>query len=194
MIPARGSSLNVAKPAYLKMERTFFAIRTGLSCCLVAVFILAGCKSQDSQYAGTAGNGSDSARHAQDRLDSLRKTHYLNNDLSIIFLDASSQIMQAQVALERANAMGNKKEMVDSLLINSTKADTLYLTLRRMYEAGAVFSQSYEEKDQYRSMREPDSSKLWLQKYFKGRTPKEALNTLEKFQNDVAVINKIVRR
>ena len=63
-----------------------------------------------------------------------------------------------------------------------------------MYEAGAVFATSYAEKDQYRAMREPDSSKLWLQKYFKDNTPKEALSTLEKFQKDVTVINKIVRK
>jgi hypothetical protein len=63
-----------------------------------------------------------------------------------------------------------------------------------MYEAGAVFAESYAEKDQYRAMREPDSSKLWLQKHFKESTPKEALKTLEKFQNDVTTVNKIVRR
>ncbi len=89
---------------------------------------------------------------------------------------------------------GNKKEMVDSLVINSTQGDTLYLTLRRMYEAGAVFAETYAEKDQYRAMRVPDSSKLWLQKYFKEATPKEALETLGKFQNDVTAINKIVRK
>ena len=98
------------------------------------------------------------------------------------------------MALTRAEMTGNKKEMVDSLVINSTQGDTLYLTLRRMYEAGAVFAESYSEKDQYRAMREPDSSKLWLQKHFKDNTPKEALKTLEGFQNDVTTINKIVRK
>ena len=176
------------------MERTVITIKTGLSICLVALFVLAGCKSQDSQSSGMAGSISDSARKSQDRLDSLRKTHYLNNDLSIIFLDATSWIMKSQMALTRAEMTGNKKEMVDSIIINSTQGDTLYLTLRRMYEAGAVFATSYEEKDQFRAMREPDSSKLWLQKYFKESTPKEALNTLGKFQKDVTVINKIVRR
>jgi hypothetical protein len=176
------------------MERTANAVKTGLSVCLVALFVLAACKSQDSQSAGAAGNMSDSARKAQDRLDSLRKTHYLNNDLSIIFLDATSWIMKTQMALTRAEMGGNKKEMVDSLVINSAQGDTLYLTLRRMYEAGAVFAESYAEKDQYRAMREPDSSKLWLQKHFKESTPKEALKTLEKFQNDVTTVNKIVRR
>lgn len=176
------------------MERTVITIKTGLSICLVALFVLAGCKSQDSQSSGMAGSISDSARKSQDRLDSLRKTHYLNNDLSIIFLDATSWIMKSQMALTRAEMTGNKKEMVDSLIINSTQGDTLYLTLRRMYEAGAVFATTYEEKDIYRAMREPDSSKLWLQKYFKESTPKEALNTLGKFQKDVTVINKIVRK
>lgn len=174
------------------MKRTAI-VQTGLACSLMALSVLIGCKSQDQQ-AGAVSNGSDSARVKQDRLDSLRKTHYLNHDLSIIFLDATSQIMQAQVALERAAVAGNKKQLVDSLLINSTKGDTLYLTLRRMYEAGAVFAQSYAEKDQYRSMREPDSSKLWLQKHFKESTPKQALGTLEKFQKDLTDINKIVRK
>ena len=176
------------------MERTANVVKTGLSVCLVALLVLASCKSQDSQNSGTAGNGSDSARKAQDRLDSLRKTHYLNNDLSIIFLDATSWIMKAQMALTRAEMAGNKKEMVDSLVINSAQGDTLYLTLRRMYEAGAVFAETYAEKDQYRAMREPDSSKLWLQKHFRERTPKEALSTLQKFQQDCTVINKIVRK
>src|SRR6516225_5271766 len=114
------------------MKRTAIAIKTGLIPGLVALIVLASCKSQD-------------------------------------------QMTRAQIA-------GNKKEMVDSL-INSTTGDTLCLTLRRMYEAGAVFATSYAEKDQYRAMREPDSSKLWLQKYFEGNTPKQALTTLEKFQN-----------
>lgn len=174
--------------------RTASAIRTGLFICLGAFIVLASCKSQDSQNTGISGNISDSARKAQDRLDSLRKTHYLNNDLSIIFLDASSWLMKTQVSLTRAEMAGNKKEMVDSLVINSTQGDTLYLTLRRMYEAGAVYAESYAEKDHFRAMREPDSSKLWLQKYFKESTPTVALKTLEKFQNDVTVINKIVRQ
>lgn len=174
------------------MERTAISIKTGLLIGLGALVILASCKSEDS----TAGvnNVSDSARKAQDRVDSLRKTHYLNNDLSIIFLDATSWIMKAQMALTRAEIAGNKKQMVDSLLINSPLGDTLCLTLRRMYEAGAVFSDDYAEKDQYRAMREPDSSTLWLQKYFKENTPTEALNTLQKFQKDATVINKIVRK
>lgn len=176
------------------MKRTIISIRTGLFICLGGIITLASCKSQDTQSAALSGNASDSARKAQDHIDSLRKTHYLNNDLSIIFLDATSWIMQTQMALTKAEMAGNKKEMVDSLIINSTKGDTLYLTLRRMYEAGAVFAESYEEKDQFRAMREPDSSKLWLQKYFKESTPKEALKTLGKFQNDVTAINKIVRK
>ena len=176
------------------MKRSAFAIRTSLFICLGAFIVLIGCKSQDAPGEGLSGNMSDSARKAQDRLDSLRKTHYLNNDLSIIFLDATSWIMKTQMALTRAEMTGNKKQMVDSLVINSTQGDTLYLTLRRMYEAGAVFAQSYADKDQYRAMREPDSSKLWLQKYFKDNTPKEALKTLENFQNDVTTINKIVRK
>ena len=175
------------------MKRTSISIRTGLFLSLSAIIVLVSCKSQDSTRAGND-NVSDSTRKVQNRLDSLRKTHYLNNDLSIIFLDATSWIMKTQMALTRAEIAGNKKQMVDSLVINSTQGDTLYLTLRRMYEAGAVFAESYAEKDQYRAMREPDSSKLWLQKYFKENTPKEALNTLQKFQNDATVINKIVRR
>lgn len=175
------------------MKITAIAIKTSLALCLGALLILAGgCNSNSSQ--SKAGNLGDSARTAQDRLDSLRKTHYRNNDLSIIFLDASSQIMQAQMALEKADFAGNKPEMVDSLIINSSKGDTLYLVLRRMYEAGAVFAESYAQKDQFRAMRVPDSSKLWLQKYFKGLTPSGALTPLAKFQNDCAVINKIVRR
>jgi|GEM_PF-2898489 len=175
------------------MKRTAIAIKTGLTLGLVVLIILVSCKSQDSTSDGVS-NVSDSARKVQDRVDSLRKTHYLNNDLSIIFLDATSWIMKTQMAMTRAEMTGNKKEMVDSLLINSTTGDTLCLTLRRMYEAGAVFATSYAEKDQYRGMREPDSSKLWLQKYFKGNTPTEALSTLQKFEHDASVINKIVRK
>ncbi|MFL5746769.1 MAG: hypothetical protein ACJ751_18975 [Niastella sp.] len=175
------------------MKRTVITIKTSISLCLVVLIVLASCKSQDSTSDGV-NNVSDSVRKAQDHVDSLRKTHYLNNDLSIIFLDATSWIMKTQMAMTRAEIAGNKKQMVDSLVINSTTGDTLCLTLRRMYEAGAVFATSYAEKDQYRAMREPDSSKLWLQKYFKGNTPTQALTTLQKFQNDATVINKIVRR
>jgi hypothetical protein len=178
------------------MERTTFALNKGLSLCLGGLLlIMASCNNHSLQNKDVAGNNeSDSARKAQDRLDSLRKTHYLNNDLSIIFLDATSWIMKTQMSLTKAEMAGNKKEMVDSLVINSTNGDTLYLTLRRMYEAGAVFADNYAEKDQFRAMRQPDSSKLWLQKHFKESTPKEALKTLDKFQNDLTVINKIVRK
>jgi hypothetical protein len=177
------------------MERTAFAMKRSLAFCMVGLLsVLAGCNSHSLQNKDVVNNVSDSARQSQDRLDSLRKTHYLNNDLSIIFLDATSWIMQTQMALTKAEIAGNKKEMVDSLVINNPKGDTLYLVLRRMYEAGAVFAESYPEKDQFRAMREPDSSRLWLQKYFKESTPKDALKTLDKFQNDVSVINKIVRK
>ncbi|MBO9199637.1 MULTISPECIES: hypothetical protein [Niastella] len=174
------------------MERKPLTIKTSLFLGLVVLIVLASCKSQDS--TADINNVSDSARKVQDRVDSLRKTHYLNNDLSIIFLDVTSWIMNTQMALTRAEMAGNKKEMVDSLVINSPQGDTLYLTLRRMYEAGAVFAESYAQKDQYRAMREPDSSKLWLQKYFKGSTPTEALGKLQQFQHDATVINKIVRK
>lgn len=175
------------------MKRTVITINTACCLGLMAFLSLASCKSQDTT-AAAINNVSDSARKVQDRVDSLRKTHYLNNDLSIIFLDATSWIMKTQMALTRAEMNGNKKEMVDSLVVNSTSGDTLYLTLRRMYEAGAVFATNYADKDQYRAMREPDSSKLWLQKHFQGNKPSEALTKLQKFQNDVSVINKIVRK
>jgi hypothetical protein len=84
--------------------------------------------------------------------------------------------------------------MVDSLIINSTKGDTLYLTVRRMYRAGAAFAQTEAQKAKFNDMAMPDSSKLWLQKYFKGSTPAAALSALTQFQNDCVVINKIIRR
>lgn len=174
--------------AFFKMNRTVLFIRTGLLLCLGALFVLEACNNNAAQSKDVV---SDSARLAQEHIDSLRRASYRNNDLSIIFLDATSELMQAQVALEKA---GNKPEMVDSLLINSNKADTLYLVLRRMYMCGAAFAEDKAEKARFTSLTMPDSSKLWLQKHFKGSTPTAALDALTKFQNDVTVINKIVRK
>jgi hypothetical protein len=176
-----------------KMERTANSIKTNLALCLGGLLIIAACNNNAGQSKEMS-KVSDSARLAEKRLDSLRRASYRNNDLSIIFMEASSEIMQAQMALEKADYAGNKPEMVDSLIINSLKGDTLYLTIRRMYRAGAAFAQTDAQKAKFNDMAMPDSSKLWLQKYFKGSTPAAALSALTQFQNDCVVINKIVRR
>jgi hypothetical protein len=175
------------------MKRTAFAIKTGLSFCLVVLCIISACRNSSKDTEG-APKLSDSARLAQQHIDSLRRASYRNNDLSIIFLDATSQIMQAQMKLEKAQAAGNKPAMVDSIIINSDKGDTLYYVMRRMYMAATAFAETPGQRAKFDAMTMPDSTKLWLQKQFKGATPESALNTLTNFQNDVTVINKIVRK
>jgi len=174
------------------MKRTAFAIKTGLSLCLVVLCTLPACKNADKNSEGVT-KLSDSALLKQQHIDSLRRASYRNNDLSIIFLDATSQIMQTQMWMEKAHAAGNKPSMVDSF-INTDKADTLYYMMRRMYMAGTAFAETPVQRAQFDAMTMPDSTKLWLQKQFKGATPEGALNTLTNFQNDVTVINKIVRK
>jgi hypothetical protein len=172
------------------MERTTNSIKTGISLCLSALLVFTSCNSTSTQSKALP----DSARLAQRHVDSLRRASYRNNDLSIIFLDATSQIMQAQMTLENANSAGNKPAVVDSLIINSNKGDSLYYALRRMYMAGTAFAETDAQRDKFNAMTMPDSSKLWLQKYFKGSTPAKALDALTKFQKDCTTINKIVRR
>lgn len=174
------------------MKRTAFAIKTGLLLCLVVVCILPACKNTSKETEAVP-KLSDSAKLAQKHIDSLRRASYRNNDLSILFLDATSQIMQTQMLMEKAHAAGNKPGVVDSF-INTDKADTLYYTMRRMYMAGTAYAESDEQRARFDAMTMPDSTKLWLQKNFKGSTPEKALNTLTNFQNDVTVINKIVRK
>jgi hypothetical protein len=173
------------------MKRTAISIKA-LCLCVGGLLILAACNNNGHQSKGGPGL-SDSARAANKRIDSLRRASYRNNDLSIIFLDATSQIMQAQMVLENADAAGNKPEMVDSLIIYSAKGDSLYYALRRMYMAGTAFAETELQRSKFNSFTMPDSSTLWLQKHFKGSTPSGALSALMKFQNDCTVINKIVR-
>ena len=175
------------------MKRTAFAIKTGLSLCLVVLCTLPACKNADKNSEGVT-KLSDSALLKQQHIDSLRRASYRNNDLSIIFLDATSQIMQAQMALEKAQVAGSKSGIVDSLIVNSNQGDSMYYALRRMYMAATAYAENDAERARFNSYTMPDSSKLWLQKYFKGLTPQAALNSLSKFQNDCAVINKIIRR
>jgi len=174
------------------MKRTAISIKA-LCLCLGGLLIFTACNNNGQQSKG-APELSDSARAANKRIDSLRRASYRNNDLSIIFLDATSQIMQAQMVLENADAAGNKPEMVDSLIINSAKGDSLYYALRRMYMAGTAFAETDLQRSRFNSFTMPDSSTLWLQKHFKGSTPSGALSSLMKFQNDCTVINKIVRK
>ncbi|THU36842.1 hypothetical protein FAM09_17910 [Niastella caeni] len=175
------------------MKRTAFSIRTGLFLCLGTLLIATACNNNSSQK-NTKPLLSDSARAANKRIDSLRRASYRNNDLSIIFLDATSQIMQAQMVLEKADYAGNKPQMVDSLIINSDSGDSLYYALRRMYMAATAFAETEEQRARFNAMTMPDSTKLWLQKHFKGSTPSGALSALTKFQNDCTVINKIIRK
>jgi hypothetical protein len=174
------------------MEKTS-SIKTGMGLLLAALLVSTSCNNNSTQSKELP-KLSDSARLAQKHIDSLRRASYRNNDLSIIFLDATSQIMEAQMALEKAHAAGNKPGIVDSLIVNSNQGDSMYYALRRMYMAATAFAENDAERAKFNSYTMPDSSKLWLQKYFKGLTPEAALNSLSKFQNDCAVINKIVRR
>ena len=176
------------------MERTAISVKAGLSLLLSGLLIATACNNNNSYQSKEVAKLTDSVRLANERIDSLRRASYRNNDLSIIFLDATSEIMQAQMVLEKADAAGNKPEMVDSLIINSAKGDSLYYALRRMYMAGTAFAETDLQRARFNSFTMPDSSTLWLQKQFKGSTPSGALSALMKFQNDCTVINKIVRK
>jgi hypothetical protein len=175
------------------MQRTSTFIKTGIPLLLTALLVSTSCNNNSTQSKELS-KLSDSARLVQKHIDSLRRASYRNNDLSIIFLDATSQLMQAQMALEKAQVGGNKPGIVDSLIINSNQGDSMYYALRRMYMAATAFAENDAERARFNSYTMPDSSKLWLQKYFKGLTPGAALNSLTKFQNDCSVINKIIRR
>jgi hypothetical protein len=124
--------------------------------------------------------------------DSIRKAAYKNHDLSIIFLEASSRLLQCQLLLEKADAGGQKYGMADSLLVNSKKGDTLYQAMKKVYEVGIVYAPNETDKNRYAEMKMPDNSQLWLQKHFKGSQSVEALNTLNRLQHDCNTIHGMV--
>lgn len=125
--------------------------------------------------------------------DSIRKASYKNHDLTIIFLEASSQLLQCQLLLERADAGGQQYGWADSLLVNSKKGDTLYQAMSKVYELGRLYATHETDKKRYAGM-QANSSKIWLEKHFKGRQSVEALNTLSRFQRDCNTINGRIPR
>ena len=127
------------------------------------------------------------------KLDSIRKASYKNHDLTIIFLEASSQLLQCQLLLEQADAGGQQYGLADSLLVNSKKGDTLFQAMNKVYELGRLYATNETEKKRYAGM-QGDSSRLWLEKHFKGMQSVEALNTLSRFQRDCNTINGMVPR
>lgn len=149
--------------------------------------------------SGSAGNRakkaklSDSALAVRDHLDSLKRKLYRNNDISIIFLEATSEIMKAQMAVEKADMQGIKQGVTDSL-VYSTKGDTLYFAIKHMYEIGTLYAEDEDQRAVFEAKLLPADPKMWLIKNFKGKPADKALNTLKGFQNDCTVINKIVRR
>lgn len=148
---------------------------------------------------GSAGGGSgkrklsDSALAVRDHLDSLKKKWYRNNDISIIFLEATSEIMKAQIELERADMQGIKNG-ADSFIVNTTRGDTLYYAIKHMYEIGAVYSQDEDQRAQFEEQLLPAEPKPWLIKQFGGKPIDKSLNKLKDFDLDCKAINKIVRR
>jgi hypothetical protein len=164
-----------------------------LGAAVVAIVITMG------SCSGSAGNRSknkklsDSALAVREHLDSLKRKLYRNNDISIIFLEATSEIMKAQMALEKADMQGIKQGATDSL-VNSAKGDTLYFAIKHMYEIGALYAQDEDQRAAFEEKLLPAEPKPWLIKHFKGKSVEKALNTLKDFQNDCTVINRVVRR
>jgi hypothetical protein len=159
----------------------------------VAVLLLPGaCGGSDVAAGDKAKN--DSIKRANAKQDSIRKAAYKNHDLSIIFLEASSQLLQCQLLLEKADAGGQKYGMADSLLVNSKKGDTLYQTITKLYDLGTLYANNETDKKRFAGMKTPADSKQWLEKYFKGVQSVEALNTLSRLQRDCNTINGMVPR
>ena len=159
----------------------------------IGIMVFTACRNRSAENKVAGAPLSDSAKLARATLDSTKKAAYRNNDLSIIFLEASSEIMQAQMAIEKADYEGKQAGPADSLIVNSSKGDTLYQTLMKVYDVGALYADNETDKMRFENMKLPAGSKPWLGKKFKGLTTTDAVVTLGKFQNDCNLISKIAR-
>jgi hypothetical protein len=163
----------------------------GAAVCAI-VLLAAGCTGSGGDRSRN-GKLSDSALAVRDHLDSLKKKWYRNNDISIIFLEATSEIMQAQIKLERADIQGIKNG-ADSFIVNTPKGDSLYYAIKHMYEIGAVYAQDEDQRALFEEQLLPAEPKPWLIKQFGGKPIDKSLSKLKEFDSDCKVINKIVRR
>jgi hypothetical protein len=142
-----------------------------------------------SACGGDASPGKTITNDSLAKQDSVRKASYKNHDLTIIFLEASSQLLQCQLLLEKADAGGQQYGMADSLLVNSKKGDTLYQVMNKVYQVGTLYASNETDKKRYVEMKTPANSKQWLEKNFKGLQSVAALNTLSRLQRDCNTIN-----
>jgi hypothetical protein len=154
---------------------------------MVAGSLLVAC----SNAAGKKAGKSDSLTLAQAKQDSTRKAAFKNHDLTIIFLEASAQLIQCQLLLEKADPGGQQYGVTDTLLVTSKKGDTLYRAMNKLFDAGVLFATSEPDKERFAEQKAPDSSNLWLEKNFKGVQSVDALNTLSRWQKDCNVIRDL---
>jgi len=155
---------------------------------------LAGLQACSDGPSAAAQKTLDSLKLENAKLDSTRKAAYKNHDISIIFLEANLQLLQCRVLLDKTDAGGQKVGVADSLLVNSKKGDTLYLSLTKLYDLGTLYAKNETDKTRFAAMKTPANSKQWLEKNFKGVTTVEAGNTLSRFINDCTLINQLVPR
>lgn len=168
----------------LRLKRVCRLQNVWMPACVLVFACSGGSATEENKNA-------DSLKLSNAKSDSMRKA-FKNHDLSIIFLTATSQLLQCQLLLERADSGGQTTGPADSLIVNSRKGDTLYQAISRMYDLGILYAQNETDKYRFTAMKEPANSKQWLEKHFKGVSTVEAGNRLSRFQNDCTLINHLV--
>lgn len=165
----------------------------------ILFFSLLSCKSPSDKAAENFRKVNDELKNSNKRLDSARQRFKkLRNfdqetidSIELILRKAIVYIGSIQMDLDIKDRKGERIDVAEQLLINTSKGDSLYMELMAVYDLGIKYADDESERQKFILLREFDKDK-WLEKHFR-RVPTIAARTIvSKFQNDCALISAIV--
>ena len=157
----------------------------------VIICFIIGCKPPSDRFADEFKKVNDSLERSNEKMDSLtRDMKYVGFDeapgIKHIFDKTFFYLKRLKNELDSADNKGERLDVAEKLIIETSEGDSLYKYVMEMYGLGIRYGDISLQRD-YRSVKEPTKEK-WLEKYFK-ETPTIAARTiLSKFQNDLVQI------
>lgn len=129
--------------------------------------------SQMIQIGLMFGPGEDSTKIANSRKAFAKAVYTINNLNS---------------KLKEVDPDGEKLDVAEKLIINSTLGDSLFTSLVVIYKLGVEVESDPSTKLRYHSATKPDNKQDWLNQYFNSVPTIAAITMLNKFKLDVASI------
>lgn len=147
-----------------------------------AIFLLLviGCKSPSDKIL-------DDFKRVNESLDSLNAAAdsriNATDSISLFLKNTASYLNIISTELGKSDPTGEKLDIAGKVLIGTSKGDSVYQFMMRVFDLGIEHSTKEEDKKSFYKFKESAKDE-WLEKYFDKIPTVAAKTILSKFQND----------